>query len=126
MPEVFVVVGGTLALGVMSTDGFNVTRAVSSVFQLPLKPCVPSIYSPLEGERFRAGERIFLNGRGYYRETGTVEDRWLSWSDDLDGELGPGRYVDVSLKPGKHTLTLRARQPGREGKAQVTIVVEEK
>ena len=115
--------GGTLALGVLTTDGFHIARAQSSVFQLPLKSCVPVIYSPVEGERIKTGERVSLNGCGYYRESNTVEDRWLSWSDDVEGELGPGRYVDVTLTPGKHTLTLRAGSPGREGKAQVSFFV---
>jgi hypothetical protein len=88
-----------------------------------LKPCTPLIYSPLEGARFAVGERVFLNGRGFYRESNKAEERWLSWSSDVEGELGPGRYVDVTLKPGKHTLTLRAGSPGREGEAQVTILV---
>lgn len=116
--------GGKVQLGVICTDGFHVTRAASAVFELPLRPCMPNIISPIEGQRFNSNERIHLSGMGYYREKMEPEYRWLFWFDDMEGPLGPGREFDVALKPGKHQITLQAGSPGREGKATVSLFVE--
>lgn len=116
--------GGSVSLGVQSTDGFHITRVQSSIFQLPLRPTVLTIISPAEGQHFDAGQPVILEGHGYYRESGEWESRWLFWSSDLQGELGPSSRAEVILKSGNHQITLRGGTPGREGKTQVNIVVD--
>ena len=116
--------GGLVALEVEATDGFHVTRVESPAFKRPLSATVATIVSPLDDEQLLEGQPIVLRGHGYYRETGTWERRWLFWSSDVQGDLGPGSPAAIQLQPGKHRITLRAGVPGREGHAEVTITIE--
>jgi hypothetical protein len=115
--------GGRLAIGVMSTDGFNVSRVRSAAFSLPLAPCIPRIVSPLDGAVLSPGHRIHCAGYGEYPEGDAIESRWLFWSDNGKVDLGPGSDFDVPLRPGKHRITLRAGAPGREASASVVVRV---
>lgn len=115
--------GGPIALGVQTTDGFNVTRDQTQQIIRPLKNCIPAIVSPAAEEKFVEGQEITLRGYGYYDESDVREDEWLSWSSDKAGPLGYLSPKSVRLPAGLHTVTLSAGRPGRQGTASVKIFV---
>jgi hypothetical protein len=115
--------GGRIALGVETTDGFNVARVQSRAVLRPLTPCQPVILSPRPGDVAAADTDVFLLGYAYYLETGARDEDSLSWSSSLDGPLDALGAGQVRLTPGTHRLTLRAGRLGREGQAHVEIRV---
>jgi hypothetical protein len=115
--------GGKIALGVESTDGFNIARAQTRAVERKLRNCTPLILSPGPEEKFLEGEEIVLEGFGFYDENGQREDEWLSWSSDRTGALGYLSPKAVRLPAGTHVISLKAGRPGREGQSSVRIVV---
>jgi hypothetical protein len=116
--------GSRCRLGVVCSDGFNTTQVASRPFSLPPRPCEAFIFAPLDGERFRPGERVVLRGQGYWMEEDRPEIDELTWWSSLDGQLGSGATLAVVLSPGLHTLTLVAGHGDRTGSAAVTTTVE--
>lgn len=105
---------------VLASDGFNTASDVSDQpFTVPAKPPVAAIVSPPAGAHFRVGELIKLQGYAVDLEEGMVASGSLSWSSDLDGALGTGGLIEVTLSEGTHTITL----DGGGGAASATTVV---
>lgn len=66
-----------------------------------------TILAPV-GSSFSNGTQLTL--RGNATESGTpISPGNLTWFSDLDGTLGNGENLTVSLSSGVHTITLRAR-----------------
>ncbi len=56
-------------------------------------------------------------------EDGTISAR-IEWRSDLDGLLGTGASITVSLEPGVHTITAEARDSsGASSQAEITVNV---
>lgn len=65
-----------------------------------------------------------LAGEAYDLEDGLLPDSALKWSSDLQGDLGAGAQLAVSLKPGVHTLTLSVQDSdGQSGANTVQVTV---
>ncbi len=95
---------------VTATDGINSTEVVSGLFSVPPKAPDVQIDDPAKDITIKAGEEIGLSGSAYdLQDDWIYDDTNLVWSSDLQGDLGGGEllYVD-NLKPGKHTITLKA------------------
>jgi hypothetical protein len=114
---------------ITATDGINATEATSALFSVP--PQAPEVFieEPEKDITIQAGEEIALSGAAYdLQDEWIYEDTQLVWSSDLQGELGGGEllYVD-NLKPGKHTITLKATNSFKlSGTAKVIVTVTEK
>ena len=88
---------------------------------MPAKPPVPVIVSPPVGAHFKVGEQIKLQGYAVDLEEGMVAPGSLIWSSDLDGALGAGGILEVTLSEGTHTITLDVG--GGAASATTTVVV---
>ncbi|MGB2772528.1 MAG: hypothetical protein WBF31_09430, partial [Anaerolineae bacterium] len=81
------------------SDGpFTVGRKVPQAF----------ILSPEDGARFFPGTAIWLEGRAFDLEDGTLDDAALRWTSNRDGGLGTGGLLIATLSPGEHVITLTA------------------
>jgi hypothetical protein len=113
--------GGPLArVRVRATDGLNTTQVDSDVFTVERKAPVVHILSPGDGLVLGDDIAIHLQGHAYDLEDGTLGDDALSWSSDLQGDLGTGAIVPVTLGVGEHTITLTATD--RDGTMSVATV----
>jgi hypothetical protein len=115
--------GGKIAIGVVSTDGFNITKTLSDFFELPLKPCVARIDSPVAHFKYLKDQPIRLSGIGYYPETMQPEKNFLHWETVSGEALGCGASIEVVLPAGKHEIRLVAGTNGRAGEHVREIVV---
>lgn len=92
---------------VLASDGFHTASDIpDQPFSVPDKLPVAGIVSPPHGGHFTVGEQINLQGYAVDLEEGMVASDSLSWSSNLDGALGTGSILEVTLSEGTHTLTL--------------------
>jgi hypothetical protein len=111
-------------IGIRASDGILTTEIKTDVFEIPIQPPIIRIYYPRHGQEISAKQFLELRGQGWDIQAGAaIPLDKLEWT--LDGEsLGSGGLpVVTSIKPGKHTITLRGRgKTGLVGKKVVKIV----
>ena len=69
--------------------------------------------------------KVVLEGAGMDLENGSLGDSALSWVSSIDGALGAGQLLEVSLSLGVHTITLTATDSGgltSTASIQITVV----
>jgi hypothetical protein len=112
---------------VLASDGFNTSQVVSPAFVVAGKPPVVQILSPADSSVTQEGLQVTLEGSGWDREDGMLPDQNLTWTSDIDGELGAGHQVVLThLTPGTHHLVLTGRDSaGATGSASVTLVAQD-
>ena len=121
--------GGQIHWRVLASDGVN--TAVDEIqvpFFLPPKAPEPIIMSPADGDLFWVGQTAVLEGVAFDIEDGTVAENNLSWSSNIDGNLGTGNLAPAQLSPGTHRLTLLARDSHnrvRSASIVVTVLAED-
>jgi hypothetical protein len=116
--------GERCQLALVATDGINTTIANSAPFTLARKPCVAMILQPLDGDSYPASQPVRLQGQGFWREFERPEWQQLAWYIDSDSHpAGSGAELEVSLPPGRHTITLLAGSEIYQGRAEVMITV---
>jgi hypothetical protein len=105
-------------------DGWNEAGSRSRLFRVDGPPPQVSIESPRNRARIRADEPLNLEGVAYDDRSRQLLKGRLRWFDGRRA-LGRGsRLTVMSLKPGKHTLRLVARdKSGRKGQASVQVRV---
>lgn len=114
---------------VLASDGFNTTTAASGAFRVANKPPLVWLTSPAaQGERpaiAGQGATVFFEGSGADLEDGQLDDAAFTWLSSVSGTLGTGRRLDLaSLLPGRHTITLEARdRTGATGRATVELAI---
>ncbi|MGQ9582055.1 MAG: Ig-like domain-containing protein [Thermoplasmatota archaeon] len=81
-----------------------------------------TILAPLNGSRFREGERVALSGRAVDPDEGDVLT--LTWKED-GRVLGSGASASVELRPGRHLILLEASDGELKASALVTVFVDE-
>lgn len=86
-----------------------------------------TISSPDDGATFDVGAAVVFEGSASDPEDGNLSGSSLSWSSDVDGNLGTGTSVTVSdLSEGTHQVTLEATDSeGATGSDAVSITVGE-
>jgi len=98
---------------VLATDGFHTAQDQSdATFTVATHPPETLILTPDDNAVFFGNQGIVLRGSGYDNEDGTLADANLTWSSDLNGNLGAGRQLSVdasTLREGTHAITLTAR-----------------
>jgi hypothetical protein len=113
---------------VTASDGFNsTTDASNAVFNV--SPHAPSaaIVSPEANHLYVADQTIILNGTAIDTEDGILAGSRLSWTSNLNGQLGTGNSLSINastLQEGTHTITLSATDStSRTGTANISIRV---
>jgi uncharacterized repeat protein (TIGR01451 family) len=102
--------GSTNALiRVLVSDGVNTGSATSPNFTvLKHAPNVVQIYTPADGLVQPASDKLHLTGTALDVDDGELSGTALQWSSNLQGVLGTGSPLEVTLQPGNHTITLTA------------------
>lgn len=97
---------------VIASDGFNSAQAQSQAnFSVARHAPVASIYAPGNGHLYTGDQAVVLRGLALDIEDGMVDDAHLSWSSNLNGQLGTGSSLTVNaaaLQEGTHTISLTA------------------
>jgi leucyl aminopeptidase len=70
-------------------------------------PPTVAITEPAAGATFGSKAKVTLAGTASDAEDGALDDR-LAWSSSLDGDLGTGATLAVTLSPGMHVITAKA------------------
>ncbi|MBD3259890.1 hypothetical protein GF371_04650, partial [Candidatus Woesearchaeota archaeon] len=71
------------------------------------------ISSPSTGSSYTQGSIVTFSGSGTDPEDGSVPGAGLTWSSDIDGNIGTGTTVQTAaLSLGTHTITLTATDSG--------------
>ena len=101
--------GASALIRVDVSDGVNTGSAVSAPFSVPKKvPASVVINAPATGAIRVAAKPVYLTGAAYDPDDGSLTGTSLAWNDNVEGALGTGSPLAVTLKPGPHTITLTA------------------
>ena len=92
---------------IIASDGFNNGEDQSDgSFYVTSKPPEAYITLPVDGSTAVVSTSVTLQGAAYDIDAG-IPDGNYSWSSDLEGELGTGKEISVTLlTPGVHKITL--------------------
>ena len=91
-------------------DSDGIPEPVLSVGRLKLNSETPNtspnivISNPTNGARFSADEQITLSGMANDKEDGS-RSQLINWSSNINGNLGMGESLSVSLSEGLHVIT---------------------
>jgi len=101
--------GLTALIRILVSDGVNTGSATSAPFSVAKKkPTAVSIDAPETGFSQPAADPIQLLGSAYDPDDGFLSGTQLQWGSNVQGALGTGSPLSVSLRPGPHTITLTA------------------
>jgi len=118
--------GEHCVFALVATDGINTTIVESAPFSLARKACAAMIWQPLDGTHYGADQPIPLHGQGFWREANRPELEQLVWSTSSEGQPAcRGRLGQLRLPPGTYRITLLAGSEPYQGRAEVTITVDE-
>ena len=113
-------------LRVVASDGVNTTiDEMNESFQVPFKKPVVSIIGPEHGSVIKATQAILLQATAYdWEDGGIAAHKQFVWTSDRDGELGVGSWLDPTLTPGEHTITVTVTDAsGKKGKKNLKLTV---
>ncbi len=120
---------GQHAITLTATDSGSLTddAVVHVTVQVPPPPNTPPVAAvsvPVENAVVQSP--VQLEGSATDAEDGVLSDEALSWTSDVDGNLGTGTSLQVALSVGPHTITLTATDSGSlTGQEVVHITVEQ-
>lgn len=113
---------------VRATDSLGAFAEQSATIEvveaLNASPTV-SITSPSNGDTITEGDLVSLTGTAFDSEDGNLSGA-LTWTSDLDGDLGTGPTPSTTLlvTPGPHTITASVTDPdGAIGSNFVSVLV---
>ncbi len=117
--------GGDVALRVVASDGLLSGMDTSGTVYIETKSPAVTLTSPADGATFYPAQLVTFQGSAYDPEDGQLSGSDLTWSSDVDGNLGTGTMTStVNLSTGEHTITLRATDSGGQWtEVQHTITV---
>ena len=100
--------GDECVLQVIASSGYHTSERTSERFRLrPRNQGILAWSSARDGRVSRTGRvELFAIANG----GATVVDD-LSWYSDLQGDLGQGARLAVGLRPGRHRIEVRSREP---------------
>lgn len=114
--------------GAEGSDRVNITIVETEEIEDALnKSPVAEILSITDESTLLDGIKLILEGSGLDPEDGELSGASLSWSSDVDGHLGTGNSLTVTiLSPGEHTITLTVTDSdGNTGSDEVAINLPE-
>lgn len=115
---------GTHVLTAKATDPFGATATATTTFTVVNDPPTAVITYPPDGATFWSSQQINLRGFGHDFDE-TIPPAKLAWRSDLDGALGTGTSVWVTLTAGTHTIELKATDSfGATGTDTITLHVQ--
>ncbi|MBN2347282.1 MAG: hypothetical protein JXJ22_00505 [Bacteroidales bacterium] len=83
-----------------------------------------TISSPDNGSTYNMLDKITFVGNASDEQDGTLTGNTLTWSSNIDGELGTGTEISIYLSPGTHTVTLLATDSdANEKSAKINVTV---
>jgi TolB protein len=117
--------GDQARIRVIASDGINTGIAEVESLNVTRKGPRVSIVAPEDGYQIRPGDPLVLWSHAYDLEDGALPDSALSWSSDLQGNLGSGSQLVVGdLLPGLHQITLSGHDSDDNvAEANVTVFV---
>jgi PKD repeat protein len=115
----------TVTLTVKDSQGAQATATVAINVTTPNRPPSASISSPGNGTSVVQGTSVSFAGSGVDPEDGTLGGNSLSWTSNLDGNIGAGTsFNNGNLSVGTHVITLTARDAqGLTGSATTTLTI---
>lgn len=97
----------SVMLRVIASDGINSAMVTSEVFTVPSKLPTAEILYPGENLQFDEGQIVWLQGIVHDIDDTVIGESNISWTSNLDGELGNGANLPVtSLSSGTHIISL--------------------
>jgi len=106
-----------------ATDPFGATAMATTTFTVVNTPPTAMITYPPDGSSYFASQQVNLRGYGYDPDEAIPAAR-LSWRSSIDGAVGTGTNLWVTLSPGTHTITLSVTDtPGATSSDAVTVHV---
>jgi hypothetical protein len=116
---------GQSLIRVLVSDGVNTGGATSLNFSVPRKPPqFVQIDSPEPGDAQAAADPVALVGYAYDPDDGMLDGAALQWTSDIQGAIGQGSSLSVTLKPGTHHITLKATDSdGNSATATTSVLI---
>ncbi len=118
---------GDHTITLTATDSDDMTSSASvSITVANQPPSTPVITAPADGSTVVAGTLVTFSGSATDAQDGALTGGSLSWTSDLDGQLGTGTSFSFSgLTVGVHEITLTATDAGGlTSSASVTLTVQ--
>jgi hypothetical protein len=100
--------GDDWLLEVLATSGHHTAVEGTERFRVRARPRAILAWSSAEDGRAKRAETVQLFG---VAEGGAARASELTWSSDLDGELGVGARLATTLTSGRHRIEVRGRAP---------------
>lgn len=105
------------------SDSVGFVASASITIAVVNKPLV-EIVSPLAGTIIAVGQQLQLQGEAFDSEDSDLSAQ-LQWSSSLEGALGTGSELSITLGPGLHTLTaLVTDSDGHTPETVPTVTIE--
>jgi hypothetical protein len=108
---------------VLVSDGINTGQGISPTFSIPRKGLAAvQITTPTPNFGQPASSPVYFTGLAYDTEDGMLSGTALAWKSNLQGALGTGSPLSVTLQPGIHTITLTATDSANNTLSTTTTV----
>jgi hypothetical protein len=118
--------GSSARIRVWASDGIHTASDQSDgTFTVPNHVPTVSISQPAADVTITVGQTLKLEGNAYDVDTGTMPSGFsqsVDWYSDLDGYLGAGASLGLTLSEGTHTITFSG-DDGRGGSASDSVRV---
>jgi hypothetical protein len=118
--------GDKAVIRVWATDGINANVVDSAPFKVPVKAPEVWIDDPADKATIKPDTETAFSGGGFDWQDGDLySDTGLVWTSDVQGDLGKGELIFVTLKPGTHKITLTGTNSFKlSATATITVTVK--
>ncbi len=126
IPRANLTAGATARFRVWVSDGIHTASDASDgTLVLPNLPPAVTIWQPVNGAVYVAGQTVALWAEVYDVDEGNLDDAQVQWRSSRDGFLGSGAELPVAgLSLGAHTITVTATDgQGASASASVQVTV---
>ena len=115
---------GRHLISLTATDSTNASIVDFIMITVENNAPEPLIASPFDGTVVQDTDQVHFSGSASDGDGGTLSGNALIWRSDLDGLLGSGREASAILSPGRHVISLTAKDTyGKEATATINVSV---